>query len=167
MAGSVFKRCGCRETVDSPDGQRQVRTLGRRCPALVRKDGTWDARHGSWGSQLGVAVPAGAKRCQLRQFGHPTRASAAHILAEVEQLLCIAQHADEPAAARLEIAELIRASLLAHTRLPDADEIRAKAAIGQPVGKALTLAEFLREWLAGKNDVKPNTRRCYEQHIDD
>ena len=165
MAGFLFKRCGCREMVDGPDGR--PRALGRRCPALVREDGRWDARHGSWGFQLSVLVPTGAKRCQLRQFGHPTRTAAAHTLAQVEELLRIAQDADNPVAARLEIAELIRASLRARTALPDAGEIRAKTALGQPLGTALTLGEFLRDWIAGKNDIKPNTRRCYQQHIND
>lgn len=31
----------------------------------------------------------------------------------------------------------------------------------------MTLGEFLNTWIAGKNDVKPNTHRCYRQHIDD
>jgi len=166
MAGSVFKRCGCKVTVDEPDGTRRRRPLGRRCPALVRSDGSWDPHHGSWGLQLEVRVPARAKRCQIRQFGHPTRASAAQLLLSVEELLGIARHADDPGATRLEIADMVRASLLARRTLPEAHEIRAKVILGQPFNQALTLETFLHEWITGKKDIKPGTSHSYRQHID-
>jgi integrase len=114
-----------------------------------------------------VVVPVGVKRCQLRQFGHPTRASAAHALAEVQELLAIAQHADDPAKTRLEIAALVRSALATRQPLPDASDLRAKVAVGQPVNRVQILESFLREWIAGKDGLKPNTRRSYRQQIDE
>jgi integrase len=54
MKGSVFKRCGCTETVD---GRRKQ--LGAKCPKLRRADGTWNPRHGAWYFKL-ASKPVGS-----------------------------------------------------------------------------------------------------------
>lgn len=126
-----------------------------------------DPHHGSWGFQIQVSVPAGVKRCQLRQFGHPTRASAAGVLTAVQYLLAIAQHADDPAQARLEISGLIREALVARRALPDPGEIKAKVALGRSVSSDMTVEMFLRQWVAGKSDLTPNTHRSYLQQINE
>jgi hypothetical protein len=39
MGGSIFKRCGCRDTTGKQPG--------RRC-ARLRRNGKWNSDHGAW-----------------------------------------------------------------------------------------------------------------------
>jgi integrase len=167
MSGALFKRCGCAQPVTSPQGTAGKRRLGDRCPQLRRVDGSWNPRHGTWGFQLAVSVPAGARRVHLRQGGHPTRDDAEKILDQVVALLELANGADDPHATRIAIAELIRPALAARTALPDPQEMRRRIGLGRPVDAHTTLEVFLRDWLDRKKNLRRNTRRSYEQQIED
>jgi integrase len=57
MTGDPYKRCGCTEVVE---GKR--RQLGRKCPKLHRRDGTWNPRHGTWTFAISVKRPGGQRR---------------------------------------------------------------------------------------------------------
>lgn len=69
MSDSVYKRCKCK----GPDG----RELGSECPELKRRDGAWNARHGSWYYALELPPgPGGKRRPRLRRGGFATREAA-------------------------------------------------------------------------------------------
>src|SRR5215470_7645771 len=68
MAGTTYKRCGCRDTTG--------RLLGRSCPRLRRPGGGWSPKHGIWHYQLELPpTPTGGRR-QLRRGGFPTQTTA-------------------------------------------------------------------------------------------
>jgi integrase len=166
MSGALFKRCGCTESVTRPDGTNARRQLGDGCPQLRRADGSWNPRHGTWGFQVAVPTPAGARRVHLRQGGHPTREDAEKVLRDVEALLVLAEAADDPDATRVAIADLIRPALAARTTLlPHLDELRRRIGLGRPVDQHVTVETFLRDWLDRKKNLRRNTRRSYQQQI--
>ena len=47
------------------------------------------------------------------------------------------------------------------------DEARGKVVRGVDPARKVTVREYLREWLAGKRDLRATTRRSYTQHVDD
>jgi integrase len=47
------------------------------------------------------------------------------------------------------------------------DAAKGKAAKGVDVKRRITTGEYLTEWLAGKANIRPTTRRSYAQHIED
>lgn len=47
------------------------------------------------------------------------------------------------------------------------DEAKGKAARGVDVTDRVTVKRYLDEWIAGKVDLRPTTRRSYRQHIDE
>ncbi|MGH2890325.1 MAG: tyrosine-type recombinase/integrase, partial [Solirubrobacteraceae bacterium] len=166
MSGAVFKRCGCTETITRPDGATARRQLRERCPQLRRADGAWNPRHGTWEFQLQVPGTIKDGRVHLRQAGHASRDDAEAALAAVEALLELADGADDPAVTRLQIANLIRPALATRATLPDADEVRRAIGLGRPVDEHMTVEAFLRDWIARKKNLRPNTRRSYQQQID-
>ena len=70
MAGSVFKRCGCRDPVSG-------RMLGAGCPDLS------EAGHGSWFFSLELPPGAEGKRRRLRRGGYATERAAIEALERV------------------------------------------------------------------------------------
>jgi integrase len=166
MSGSVFKRCGCTTVTTGPDGSPTRRQLGNTCPHLRREDGTWNPRHGAWGFLLEVSTPVGTQRSHIRQSGHAKQEDAEAAMNTVGELLNLAKRADDPDTARTTIADLIRTAINAKEPLPDADEIRGRITLGQPIDTVPTLATFLREWITGKKNLKATTRRSYQQQID-
>jgi len=68
MAGTTYKRCGCRDD--------NGRLLGRSCPRLRRPGGGWSPKHGIWHYQLELPpTPTGGRR-QLRRDGFTTQTAA-------------------------------------------------------------------------------------------
>ena len=140
--GALYKRCHCRDQ----DGRK----LGGACPKLRRPGGAYDSKHGTWSLQLEIKVPHGEERRHLRSGGYDTRDQAQTVLTRIKDLIALAETADRPDQARLQIAGLIQAALRARRPLPDADELRARLRLGRPVEQFLTVEAFLREWLDGK-----------------
>lgn len=168
-----FKRCGCKAPLHHPDGSPvrgadgrvKRRELGAACPKLRRKSGGWSPTHGTWWWLLQVPTPPGAKRRHLRQGGHSTEAKAAEAMDAVVRLLALADQADDPDVTRMRIADLVQAAIRAKEPLPDYDETRRRVRSTRPVDEILTVEQWLREWLAGKKDLRATTRRCYESHL--
>ncbi len=67
MKGSTFKRCGCL----GEDGKQ----LGKRCPKLRRRDGSWNPRHGTWYAQVSYRGKNG-KRVPWTKGGFTTEPEA-------------------------------------------------------------------------------------------
>lgn len=70
VAGSVFKRCGCRDVVTG-------RMLGAACPHLT---GDW---HGSWFFSLELAADTDGRRRRLRRGGYASERAAIEALERV------------------------------------------------------------------------------------
>jgi integrase len=64
-----------------------------------------------------------------------------------------------------QIAGLIRDALKAKSALPDQNELRKKLALGQQIETALTVGEFLTEWLSTKSDLAEGTKMAYAMHV--
>jgi len=163
--GALIKRCGCTEPVTLPDGTTTTRQLGSECPKLRRSDGSWNARHGSWGFQIQIPGTRSTVRSHLRQFGHKTSDAAQDALDEVAGLLALADGADDPLTTRVEIADQIRPALAARTALPDADAIRRAVGRGLPVTTDPYTDQYLTGWIETRKDLRENTRRSYTQQI--
>jgi integrase len=173
MAGSLYKRCGCKvplldndgQPVLDPAGRTRRKELGSTCPQLRRADGRWNPRHGTWWWLLQLPTAPDQQRQHLRQGGHASSDDAEKALRRVEDLLALAENTDDPSHYRLEITQLIRTTIRAKRPLPDLDELRGKLSLGQPVDSTLTVADWLTEWLAAKRDIAANTHRFYESNI--
>ncbi|MFC5184083.1 site-specific integrase [Actinomadura harenae] len=153
--GSTFKSCGCR-------GEGGTK-LGRKCPKLFRADGRWSPTHGKWNYQLEMPRHAdGARRGPLRRSGYSSQADAEAEMNQARELLGIA---GEDEATRIQIADLIAATIKETGRLPDPDEVRRKVRTRQDLAVTLTVAQFLAEWLAGRRGLSESSRRSYASHL--
>lgn len=164
LNGTVFKRCGCTETLTQPDGTTTRRQLGKSCPQLTYADGRWSRDHGTWRFQLEIPFTDGGKREHLRA-GYPTETDTRHALATIIGLLRLADGLEDPNQQRRAITALIRDRLATKAPLPDEDEIRKRLHLGQPVDNPLTVAQYLTEWLTTKADLAGGTAMSYETHI--
>jgi integrase len=153
MAGSTFKRCGCRDAA----GKR----LGQRC-ARLRRNGKWNSDHGVWHLQLELP-PSPRRRRTLRQGPFPSRRDAEEMLDRLNELLGIPDPA-EPDAVEQTVA-VIQAALRTGMPLPSAVEVRRRLTAGVSVTDTPTVGEWLTEWLAGRRNLRRNTRRLYEAHV--
>jgi integrase len=173
MNGTTFKRCGCKVAVLDRDGHPVLdargrptrRELGAGCPQLRRRSGRWSERHGSWWFLLEVPAPAGGRRMHIRQGGHACREDAEQAMQRVWRLLAVADDAHNPAAARVEVTELVRAAIRARQPLPDPDELRRRLVAGVPLNHRITVGHWLTEWLTAKTDIRPATLRSYTTHV--
>ncbi|MFC5183183.1 site-specific integrase [Actinomadura harenae] len=153
--GSTFKSCGCR----SEDGTK----LGRKCPKLFRADGRWSPTHGKWNYQLEMPRHAdGARRGPLRRSGYASQADAEAEMNQARELLGIA---GEDETIRIQIADLIQATIKETRQLPDPEQVRRKHRTGQELGSSITVGEFLDQWLTGRKGLRDGTRRGYAGHI--
>ena len=85
--GITYKQCGCH----GADGKR----LGRTCPRLRRRNGTWNPAHGRWHYQLELPPHAdGSRRNPLRRGGFATQAEAEQEMDQARELLGIADPGD-------------------------------------------------------------------------
>jgi integrase len=160
--GALYKRCHCRD--------ENGRKLGGSCPKLRRPTGAYDSKHGTWSLQLEVKVPQGHERTHLRSGGYDTRDKAQNVLTAIRELIALAESADRPDQARLQIAGLIQAALRERRELPDAEELRTRLRLGRAADQHLTVEAFLREWLDGKRGSRTASTytgyRIYcEQHL--
>jgi integrase len=151
--GSIFKRCACR----GANGKK----LGNDCPHLRRTGGSWSPTHGRWGFQLELPPTAAGDRRQLRRITFDSRDEAAKDLDKANELLAVA--GDDTALA-IEIADLLKA-VKSGAPLPDRDTVAKRVRAGLPATVAMTLAEYLPQWLDARRTIEPGTVRAYESHI--
>jgi integrase len=154
MAGSTFKRCGCRD--------RAGKQMGRRC-ARLRRNGKWNSDHGAWHLQLELPPYPSGRRRTLRQGPFSSKDDAAGMLDRLTELLRIPDPA-EPDAVEQTVT-LIQTALRAGTDLPAAQEVRRRLTAGVSVTDTPTVEEWLTGWLAGRRNLRRNTRRLYEAHV--
>ncbi|GGV45146.1 site-specific integrase [Actinomadura cremea] len=153
--GSTFKTCACRD--------EHRRLLRSRCPKLRRRDGRWSTTHGSWAYQLELPpTPSGARRSPLRRSGFTDQTTAENEMTHAKQLLALAG-GDE--VTRIQIADLITATVRATKQLPNTEEVQRKIRSGHDLSKTITVGEYLEAWLAGRRNLREGTRRSYAQHI--
>ncbi|MBO2460311.1 tyrosine-type recombinase/integrase [Actinomadura violacea] len=153
--GSTLKSCGCR----GQDGK----LLGKNCPKLRRGDGRWSSTHGTWRYQLELPpTAAGTRRAPLRRGGFSSQDQAADELRQARELLAIA---GDDKTARVQIADLIVATVRTVKELPDPEQVRRKIRTGQELNRSVTVGEYLDAWLAGRKALRDGTRRSYADHI--
>ncbi|MDQ2874602.1 MAG: site-specific integrase [Actinomycetota bacterium] len=153
MKYSIHVRCSCTR----PDGK----PAGQDCPRLWRKDGSWNARHGSAGFACRVATSAGVK--PVKRYGFESKAAAEAVAQHAGKLLDLAA-ADEDTRAR--IGDMI-ISVRRGGQLPAVEDVRRRLGLGlDPASAGITVGEWLDTWLAGRQRVKrPSTARSYEMHV--
>ncbi|MQY04534.1 tyrosine-type recombinase/integrase [Actinomadura macrotermitis] len=153
--GSTFKACGCRD--------EEGKLLYKRCPDLYRADGRWSATHGTWGYQLELPPNGdGTRRNPLRRRGFPTQTAAEDEMGKAKELLAIA---GTDQATRVQIADLIIATVRKTKALPDPGEVRRKVGTGQDLTHDYTVSEYLDRWLKGRGSLRDSTKHSYADHI--
>jgi integrase len=171
--GMIYKRCSCRTPVcdehgvpvRDDHGRPVLHRLGTSCPRLKLANGTWNPRHGMWNAQIEAPRCPGRPRSIIRRGGLPDRKTAEQFIIDVHILWNLATYADDPAAVRGEITDVIRDELRRRHRLPDYDTLHHHVRTGTPVNLRTTVAEYLTDWLTHLNDVRPGTIRQYESGI--
>lgn len=134
---------------------------GQRCPKLWRKDGTWNARHGSAGYAIRIPTSAGVK--SVKRYGYPSKALAEAAAQQVGKLLELAGADD---VTRNKIGDMIVA-VKRGGQLPAVEDVRRRLGLGlDPSSPGITVAEWLDIWLAGKiRSRRASTARSYEMHV--
>ncbi|WP_431728472.1 tyrosine-type recombinase/integrase [Verrucosispora sp. TAA-831] len=152
--GSIFKRCGCRDT-------HTGKPLGNHCPKLRRANRAWSSDHGHWHYQLELPLTPEGRRRQLRRGGFDTRANAATELDQARALLALAKRDRNR---RVDIGDMLQHVARTRRPLPDPDDIRHRLRAGGPLTDAPTVAQHLTTWLTGLQ-IDENTTRGYESHV--
>ena len=166
MANSIFKRCGCRAPIATDDGTVVKRQLGASCPQLKRADGAWNPAHGTWWFHLEVPDPATGRRGNIRGGGHTTRRDAENVAAKAAELLALAELDEDPDAARVLIADMVRKAIKDKQPLPEPDAMRTRLSAGVAVTCEMTVEQYLTGWLAAKKPVlRPTTYTSYSQQV--
>jgi integrase len=155
MAGSTFKRCGCRDL-------NSGRLLGRSCPQLRRGD-RWNSKHGSWQYQVDLPPGPDGKRRTLRQGPFNSQQEADQARSHVLRLLGLPDPDDVDG--REQVVQVIRRAVRMKSPLPSVEEIRRRLVTGNAVVALPTVGEWLTEWLAGRRGLRSNTYRSYESHV--
>lgn len=171
--GSVYKRCACTEPVIGDSGQALLdargrpcrRQLGGSCPKLRRPDGTWSRKHGVWYYLLELQAIPGDGRKQIKKGGFAGHDQARDALDIIVALVAIADDADQPGLARAQIVDTIRAAHRDGRGLPTETEVRRRILLGRDVTAAVSVGDWLKEWLDGKGDIRATTNRAYASHI--
>lgn len=153
--GTIFKRCGCRDT--------HGRKLDGRCPRLRRRDGAWNPKHGTWQYILELPSASDGTRRRLRRGGFATQAEIDDEIDTVNQLLAIPDP-DDPDTLN-QVVELILHTSRTTGTLPPVEEVRRRVRAGQPLGELPTVAQWLEQWLRGKKRIRKTTRVSYASHI--
>ena len=172
VKGSVFKRCGCQESVLEEDGspvlkggKPQMRRIGQSCPSLRRSNGSWNPKHGIWHIQVQAPAAPGAARTHIRMSGMADQDAAEDLIIKLNQLWDLADETDEPDAARAQITAAIQAQIRDDGQLPDYDQVRTRIRAAAVIVSDVTVAEYLTAWLQGRKDLRSGTVRQYESAI--
>ena len=134
--------------------------LGRSCPQLWRKDGSWNTRHGPAGFIGRIDTSAGTK--QLKRFGYPSRKAAEAAAEHAGKLPGLAASQTD----RERIGDMPWA-VRRGAPLPTVEDVQRRLGLGlDPSQPGLTVGEWLDTWLATKRRTKrESTCRGYEMHI--
>lgn len=159
MAGSLFERCGCTALITRPDGSVLRKKLGNTCPRIRRASGGWSASHGTWWFSAEAPSTINRGRAPIRHGGYRRRSDAAVEQSRVLGLLALAAQAEEPKAARADIADVIRAAYRSGKPLPD--PAQARPAISSTAQREMTVGQWLRTWLNARQDLRPATALSY------
>lgn len=146
-AGGITKRCECRGT----DGRR----LGAMCPQLSKRN---HVRY-----QLRHELPPdweGTRRV-FRRIGYDSVKDAQGDLDRIRVILDLAEN-DDDAARR--IGDLLAAVMRDRQPIPEVDEVRRSLAGGVPLDNAMTVGEWLDQWVETKKS-KRTTMNGYRSHI--
>jgi integrase len=156
-----YKRCKCRDD----DG----RELGKDCPKLRRRDGSWNPSHGAWYGKTLVPVPGSEPRADLRAGGFETREEMTRWFADAVALLSIPPEGPDGYRARMQILTLIRNARREGDTLPGFDDIRRRHSTGAALELGTT-GDYLLSWLERHEraqDLKRSTMRGYRAHVTD
>jgi integrase len=154
---NLFKRCGCR----NPDTGRPYNS---RCPQLLRPNGAWDPRHGSWCFQIELPADPAGKRRQLKRGGFANATDAQAELDHARRLLSLAGSEQEP---RRQIGDLL-AAVKAKDPLPAEDDLRRRIHHGVDLTANPTVGDYLTGWLhhlTVTESVNGGTVRGYESIV--
>jgi integrase len=150
VKGTTYKRCGCRDP-------QTGKLLNQNCPDLPKR------RHGTWMFDTRIDTTATAGR-RLKRGGYATETAASDALDEVRALVKLGQ---DDAGMRRRIGDLIFERSKRGGQLPDTAEVRRRLGAGLDLASpAMTLAEWMTEWLAGKRGIKQSVRRLYKLYTD-
>ena len=139
------KRCGCRD----PETRRK---LGSACPDLSKR------HHGSYEAALRIDTSKGRRK--LHRSGFATAGERDAFEDQVRELVRLA----DDAATRAKIGDLIFESSARGGKLPAAETVRRRLALGAgPAGTGETFGQAWDTWLAGKRRLRPSSRRRLEQ----
>jgi integrase len=133
-----YKRCKCRG-----EGKRE---LGAKCPALRRKDGSWNPAHGTWYGKAELPAGPGKQRVALRMGGFATQDEMTAWFEEAMHLLSIPEKGPDGHEVRLQILDLIRESRRRKEDLPAYDDLRRRYAAGVAFRHGET-GDYLLGWL--------------------
>ncbi|MFJ8852403.1 tyrosine recombinase XerC [Streptomyces sp. NPDC102437] len=146
-AGGITKRCECRDE----GGKR----LGQECPQLSKR------AHGN--HQLRQELPADAEgaRRTFRRTGYGTVKDAQSDLDRIRAILDLVED-DEDGARR--VGDLLAAVMRDRAPIPDLAEVKRKLVGGVAMDSAMTVGEWLEEWIESKK-TKRRTTAGYRSHI--
>jgi len=135
------KRCGCRD----PETGRQ---LGAACPKLRQR------HHGTWEANPYLDTSTGRKK--LHRAGFESATARDEFVDQVRELVRLA----DDDATRAAIGDLLFESSKRVGKLPSADDVRRRLALGNaPGGTGETFTVAWDAWLAGKKKLRPSSRR--------
>jgi integrase len=149
MRFSTHPLCACR----GPDGK----PLGKDCPQLRRKDGSWNSRHGSMGWAARIPTTSGIK--QVKRYGYDSKKDAEADAGHAGKLLDLA--ADDLTRAR--IGDMI-AAVKRGAPLPAIEDVQRRLGLGLDPGQpGATTGAAWAAWLAGKKRLRPSSRARLEE----
>ncbi|MFF9582454.1 tyrosine recombinase XerC [Streptomyces achromogenes] len=147
-AGSIYRRCECR----GADGK----LLGAKCPQLTKKN------HGSVALRKELPPDADGNRRTFRRTGYQRVTEAEGDLSRLQAILDLA--GDDPADQQ-RVGDLLADISRRRADIPQADEVKRRLGVGVPLDGAMTVAEWLDRWMAGKKQLSPTTTAGYRSHI--
>lgn len=146
-AGSVYRRCECR------DGDGKL--LSAKCPRLKKKN------HGSVGLRQELPPDAEGKRRTFRRTGY-TEVNKAQ--GDLSRLQAILELAGDDEADQLRVGDLLADINSRRAAIPQVDEVKRRLGVGIPLDGSTTVGTWLDRWMAGKK-TRATTNAGYSSHI--
>lgn len=146
-AGSIYKRCECRDA----DGK----LLGQTCPKLKRKN------HGAVAVRQELPPDADGRRRTFRRTGYGSVAEAQGDLSRLQAILDLSgDDLDE----QRRIGDFLADVARRRAEIPQAVDVSRKLGVGIPLDGRMTVGELLDQVMANKK-TRATTNRGYESHI--
>jgi integrase len=149
QAGSITKRCNCRE-----GGKR----LGSKCPQLKKRT------HGAYQLQQELPPKADGTRRIFRRTGYATVKDAQGDLDKVRAVLDLIEDGDDDEARATQIGDVLAKVSADRAPIPDAGEVKRRLAGGVSLDSDMTVGEWLDAWIAAKK-TKRLTTKGYASHV--